>query len=126
MATDVPSVVIEDQMLSFLDTIVKLHDKAVAIHNDHPQGQCDVSQLHATLATTLEGLRAGINHDGADELARTCVKLGQHLLIRVDRVMAAQGLEDASIDLRTVWPTAAVEALAERIQDIRARLPVST
>jgi hypothetical protein len=48
------------------------------------------------------------------------------LLIRVDRVMAAQGLDDASIDLRTVWPTAAIEALAERLQDIRARWPVST
>jgi hypothetical protein len=89
---------------------------------------CNVSQLHVTLATIVEGLRAGINHDDDDddELARTCVKLGQHLLIRVDRVMAAQGLDDGSIDLRTVWPTAAIEALAERIQDIRARWPVST
>jgi hypothetical protein len=126
MATEVPTGVIEDPMLNFLDTIVKLHDKAVTIHNDHPHGQCDLSQLRTSLATTVERLRAGINHEDIYDLTRTCVKLGQHLLIRIDRVMAAQGLGDASIDLRTVWPTAAIEALAERIQHIRARWPVYT
>ncbi|KAE9374984.1 hypothetical protein N431DRAFT_482087 [Stipitochalara longipes BDJ] len=126
MAIELPTGVIADPIVTFLDTIVKLHNKAVAIHNDHPHGDCDIVQLHDTLATTVERLRGKLSTDDANVLARTCVKLGQHLLIRVDRVQAAQGLNDASVDLRDVWPTAAIEVLGERIQDLQARWPVST
>jgi len=125
MATELPTGVDVEVMLTFLDTVAKLHEKVVTIHNDHPQGDLDISQLQATLATTVEKVQGELHTDDADAFARTCVKLGQHLLTRVDRVIAAQGLGDDNVDLREVWPTAAIEALGERIQEIQTRWPVS-
>jgi hypothetical protein len=120
MATGLSAGVVAEMTVNFLDTVVELYDAVVAIHNNHPHGDCDISQLSTNLAVTVERLYAEINQDSdAVFLPRTCVKLGQHVLVRLDRVQAYEMSNGPRADLRIAWPAAAVEALGERIQSLQ-------
>jgi hypothetical protein len=120
MATRLLSCVVGDMVVNFLDAVVKVYEAAVAIHNDHPHDICEIYQLSTNLAVTIEGLhREIIEDDDAGLLPRTCVKLGQHILVRLDQVEAFVKVNGPRADLRIVWPVAAVEALGERIQKLQ-------
>jgi len=127
MANEVPAIVVADLILNFLDNVAEVHKIAVAIHADHPHGYCDITQMSTTLTATVERLHVEINReDSADVLARTCVKLGQHLLVRLDRVQAYEKSSGHGADLRNAWPVAAVEALGDRIRDLQYQLSLTS
>jgi hypothetical protein len=50
--------------VNFLDTVVELYDAAVAIHNNHPHGDCDLPQLSTNRSVTVERFYAETNQDG--------------------------------------------------------------
>lgn len=111
----------------FLNVVIELHAAAVAIHNTHQCCDYNISQLSGTLATTVERLRGEVTRDGnANILPRTCVKLGQDLLLRLNRVKAALESKSPETDLRAVWPAAAVEALGDRITILQSQWSIST
>jgi hypothetical protein len=126
MATQSLTDVLADSVQSFLNILVEIHVAAVAIHNDYPRCDCNISQLSTTLATTVVRFRGDIKrHDDADSLARNCLKLGQDLSLRLDRVKEAQQFKSAENDLRAVWPAAAVDALGERIKTLQSSWSIS-
>jgi hypothetical protein len=127
MANRSSASVVTDPVLSFLNLVSELHKAAVSIHNDHRDWDCDISRLSSTLTTTVECLRDETGRgDDADVLIRTCVKVGQDLLVRLDRVQAFLKSRGPGADLRIVWPAAAVDALSDRIRDLHYRWSIST
>jgi hypothetical protein len=127
MATQSLTDVLADSVQSFLNILAEVHEAAVALHNGYPHCDCDISQLSTTLAATVERLRGEINrHDDADGLARTYLKLGQDLSLRLDRVKEAQQFKSPENDLRAVWPTTAVDALGERLKTLHSKWSIST
>jgi hypothetical protein len=127
MATQSLTDVLIDSVQSFLNILVEVYEAAVAIHNDYPRCGCNISQLSTTLAATVERLRGDITrHDDADGFARNCLKLGQDLSLRLDRVKEAQQFKSPENDLRAVWPAAAVSALSERIKTLQSNWSIST
>jgi hypothetical protein len=126
MANRSSTSVVTDPALSFLNLVSELHEAAVSIHNDHQNWDCDISRLFSTLTTTIECLRDETGRgDDADVLIRTCVKVGQDLLVRLDRVQAFLKSSGQGTDLRIVWPVAAVDALGDRIRDLHYRWSIS-
>jgi hypothetical protein len=118
--------VVADPVLSFLNLVSELHEAAVSIHSDHQDSDCDISRLFSALTTTVECLRDETGRgDDADVLIRTCVKVGQDLLVRLDRVQAFLKSSSPDADLRIVWPVAAVDALGDRIRDLHHRWSMS-
>jgi hypothetical protein len=127
MANRSSASVVADPVLSFLRLVSELHEAAISIHNDQQDWDCDISRLLSTLTTTVECLRdeTGRVADDTDILIRTCVKVGQDLLVRLDRVQAFLKSSGPGSDLRIVWPTAAVDALGDRIRDLHHRRSIS-
>jgi hypothetical protein len=118
--------VVTDPVRSFLNLLSELHEAAVSIHNDHQDWECDISRLFSTLTTTVECLRDETGGgDDAEVLIRACVKVGQDLLIRLDQVQAFLKSSGPGVDLRIVWPVAAVHALGDRIRDLHYRWSIS-
>lgn len=126
MANRLSTSVVADSVLSFLNLVSELHETAVSIHNDHQDWNCDISRLFSTLTTTVDCLRDERGRgDDADVLISTCVKVGQDLLVRLDRVQAFLNSSSPGADLRIVWPAAAVDALGNRIRDLYHRWSIS-
>jgi hypothetical protein len=118
--------VVTDPVRSFLNLLSELHEAAVSIHNDHQDWECDISRLFSTLTTTVECLRDETGGgDDAEVLIRACVKVGQDLLVRLDQVQAFLKSSGPGVDLRIVWPVAAVHALGDRIRDLHYRWSIS-
>ena len=118
--------VVTDPVRSFLNLVSELHEAAVSIHNDHQNWDCDISRLFSTLTTTVECLRDETGGgDDAEVLIRACVKVGQDLLVRLDQVQAFLKSSGPGVDLRIVWPVAAVHALGDRIRDLHYRWSIS-
>jgi hypothetical protein len=118
--------VVTDPVRSFLNLVSELHEAAVSIHNDHQDWECDISRLFSTLTTTVECLRDETGGgDDAEVLIRACVKVGQDLLVRLDQVQAFLKSSGPGVDLRIVWPVAAVHALGDRIRDLHYRWSIS-
>ena len=118
--------VVTDPVRSFLNLVSELHEAAVSIHNDHQDWECDISRLFSTLTTTIECLRDETGGgDDAEVLIRACVKVGQDLLVRLDQVQAFLKSSGPGVDLRIVWPVAAVHALGDRIRDLHYRWSIS-
>ena len=118
--------VVTDPVRSFLNLVSELHEAAVSIHNDHQDWECDISRLVSTLTTTVECLRDETGGgDDAEVLIRACVKVGQDLLVRLDQVQAFLKSSGPGVDLRIVWPVAAVHALGDRIRDLHYRWSIS-
>jgi hypothetical protein len=128
MAARLPTGVVADLVLSFLDLAGELHEAAVAIYDDHPYLDSDISRLYSALATTVDLLRGETSRgdDAHIPLVDTCVKLGQDLLVRLDRLQALQDSHGLSADLRKAWPAAAVDALGDRIQMLHDQWSIST
>jgi hypothetical protein len=122
MATSSSPNMLADAMSRFLDLIVELHEVAVGIHNNHPDVDCDFSRLFTAVSAAVASMQGEEERSECiDALVQTCVKLGQDLLVRLDRVQSFQSTQGANADLRDAWPVAAIEALGDRIQVLQSR-----
>ena len=128
MASSSPTDTVVETALSLLDVAADIHGVAVAVHTCHTLAASDhdLPRLSTALAAAVDRLRAasapGTGGHDLEGLVPSCVKLGLDLLVRLDRVEGSRKSEATDADLRAVWPAAAVEALADRVEGMRRGL----
>ncbi|KAK2591279.1 hypothetical protein QQS21_011031 [Conoideocrella luteorostrata] len=114
----------------FLRHAIAIYQSLVSAHRDDQVGGTGsrstelVGALMSKLSDTLAALRDHVaqhNDDAAASLTRACHKVGQDLLLKLDRLRtfhAANAGVVAPLDIRVLWPVADVQALGERLYDL--------
>ncbi|KAJ9137534.1 AAA ATPase and NACHT domain protein [Pleurostoma richardsiae] len=130
------------QIREFLQVASRLYDSLFAIHDGadgRPRGidAGALSDISTSLSTFVEGVDADTRAEAdyplntrTPSLAVACRKVGQDLLIHIERVVAIEASHSPLVDtdgslLRTSWPLADVEALGQRLQELTRRWTVT-
>lgn len=119
MATSEPADAVAAALWTFVRLVGRVHDTAVALHEDPGSVDHNITGLSAALSDAVDALRGVPDPESnPNALVQRCIRLGADLLIRLDRVQSFVASSPPGADLHSAWPTAAVEALENTFQTL--------